>query len=78
MLTTIRSSLITPVFVEIGYFHFHASGRLTVTNALNWESFLDCTKRLLYYLRLNLQNTAAEKIPNNRKIKKKSSFFLIL
>ena len=41
ILTTKRSSLITPVFVEIGYFHFHASGRLTVTNALNTIKWRD-------------------------------------
>lgn len=40
ILTTKRSSLITPVFVEIGYFHFHASGRFTATNALKFTMFM--------------------------------------
>ena len=40
ILTTKRSSLITPVFVEIGYFHFHASGRLSATNVLKFTMFM--------------------------------------
>ena len=68
ILTTKRSSLITPVFVEIGYFHFHASGRFTATNALKFTMFrLMFLFLLLIIIILSLWNYTTNSLPTCKK-----------
>ena len=78
ILTTIRSSLITPVFVEIGYFHFHASGRFTATNALKFTMFMFmCFYFFFFFVLLFFLFGITQPIPcqhekNNKQSKNKS------